>query len=135
MYTHETRTRVRYSETDQMGVVYYGHYAQYFEVGRAEAIRALGYTYRELEATGVLMPVIELRVRYLRPVRYDDLILIRTTVRDLPRKVITFHSDIFGETGEHLTTGLVTLAFVDSSSGRTCRPPASLTDRLESFFS
>lgn len=117
-----------------MGVVYYGHYAQYFEVGRTEAIRAMGLTYRELEEAGILMPVIELIVRYIRPARYDDLLVIRTTIRELPGKSITFFSELYNEQEKHLTSGNVTLAFVRKSSGRPCAPPAALLDRLGPFF-
>src|ERR1700754_1391147 len=84
MFTSETQVRVRYAETDQMNVVYYGNYAQYFEVGRVESIRQLGFSYKDLESTGIIMPVVEMNVKYLRPARYDDLLTIRTTLRELP---------------------------------------------------
>ncbi len=134
MFTQETRIRVRYSETDQMGVVYYGHYAQYFEVGRTETIRGLGLTYRELEESGILMPVIDLAIRYHRPARYDDLLTIRTTIKDLPGKSITFYSEIDNDQDRLLTTGHVSLAFVRKASGRPCAPPAALLDRLGPYF-
>jgi acyl-CoA thioester hydrolase len=78
MYEHITTLRVRYAETDQMNIVYYGNYAQYFEVGRAECIRDLGFSYKKMEELGVHMPVVELQVKFLRPARYDDLITIKT---------------------------------------------------------
>src|SRR5687768_14814630 len=100
MYTSETQIRVRYGETDQMGFLYYGYYALYYEVGRAEAIRQLGFTYRELEALGIQMPVVELHARYLRPALYDDLITVRTILKELPESPkIEFHTELYNETG------------------------------------
>ena len=135
MFMQEAHIRVRYSETDQMGVVYYGHYAQYFEVGRTEAIRELGLTYRELEETGVLMPVFDLSIRYLQPARYDDMLTIQTTIKELPGKSITFFTEIFNDQDRLLTTGHVSLAFVRKVSGKPCAPPATLMDRLRPHFS
>lgn len=134
MFCHDTQLRVRYAETDQMGVVYYGHYAQYLEVGRAETIRSLGYTYRELESSGILMPVTRLEIRYHRPARYDELLTIRTCLREPPGKHITFHGEIFNEEDRLLTTGQVTLAFYYRETGRTGPPPGLLVEKLNPFF-
>ena len=84
MYQSTTQTRVRYAETDQMNVVYYGNYAQYFEIGRVESMRALGYTYKRMEDEGIILPVVELHTRYLRPATYDDLLTVKTTLREMP---------------------------------------------------
>ena len=84
MYESTTQVRVRYAETDQMNVVYYGNYAQYFEVGRVECIRQLGYTYKDMEASGVIMPVVEFQINYLRAAMYDDLLTVKSTIRELP---------------------------------------------------
>lgn len=130
----ETRIRVRYSETDQMGVVYYGHYAQYFEVGRTEAIRQLGMTYRELEETGILMPVVSMEVRYHQPARYDDELLLRTSIPELPRTMITFSTDIFKRDETLLTTGRVSLAFIRRENSKPCRPPELLMNLLRPHF-
>lgn len=118
-----------------MGVVYYGHYAQYFEVGRAEAIRELGWTYRQLEESGILMPVVSMQLRYHRPARYDDLLLVRTQVSEPPGRLITFSSQIFNEEGIHLTSGEVTLTFIDQATGRPCPAPEKLINTFEPFFS
>lgn len=134
MFCHETQIRVRYSETDQMGVVYYGNYAQYLEVGRAEAIRSLGFTYRELEALGVLMPVTHLDIQYHRPARYDDLLTIRTCLKEMPGRLIHFHGEIFNEEPRLLTTGMVSLAFLYRETGRTGPAPDEITRRLSSWF-
>src|SRR5215471_16826613 len=98
MYESSTQLRVRYAETDQMNVVYYGNYAQYFEVGRVESIRQLGYTYKDMEASGVIMPVVEMYVRYLRPATYDDLLTVKTKLRELPDgHRIEFFQDVYNE--------------------------------------
>ena len=98
MYEHTTTLRVRYAETDQMDIVYYGNYAQYFEVGRAESIRGLGFSYKDMEAMGVRMPVVEMQAQFLRPAHYDDLISIKTQLRELPEKhQIEFHHEVYNE--------------------------------------
>src|SRR4029079_6263659 len=101
MYESLTEVRVRYGETDQMGYLYYGYYALYYEVGRAEAIRQLGFTYRELEEMGVMMPVVELNAKYLRPALYDNLITVKTILKQLPDgPKIQFHSELYNEEGQ-----------------------------------
>jgi acyl-CoA thioester hydrolase len=98
MYESTTQIRVRYAETDQMNVVYYGNYAQYFEVGRVESIRQLGYTYKDMEHSGVIMPVVEMHVRYLRPATYDDLLTVKTTLREMPvDHSIEFFQEVFND--------------------------------------
>ena len=135
MFRHETSIRVRYAETDQMNVVYYGNYAQYFEVGRVEAIRSLGMSYKSLEEKGVLLPVVELNIRYLRSAHYDDLLTIRSEVRELPSDHrITFHQEVFNEEGKLLTTGTVLLYFLDAGTRKRVNIPAELKERLTPFF-
>src|ERR1041384_8743146 len=98
MYEALTQPRVRYAETDQMNVVYYGNYAQYFEVGRVESIRQLGFTYKDIEESGLIMPVVELHTRYLRPATYDELLTIKTQVRELPAAYkIEFFHDVYNK--------------------------------------
>lgn len=135
MLTHEFTKRVRYGETDQMGYLYYGHYAQYYEIGRAEMIRSLGLSYREMETEhGVLMPVMSLQCRYVRPARYDELITIRTTLRQLPAKTITFHMELLNEKGKLVNGGSVKLCFVDEASGKSIPAPVYLIDKLRPYF-
>ncbi len=135
MYTSETQIRVRYAETDQMGVVYYGNYAQYYELGRAEAIRQLGFTYRELEALGIRMPVTGMTSRYLRPALYDDLITVKTTLRKLPEgSVIEFHHELFNEAGQLLNTGSVSLVFYDFEKRARVHMHPEMHRRLQPFF-
>ncbi|WP_295116924.1 thioesterase family protein [uncultured Chitinophaga sp.] len=135
MFTSTTQIRVRYGETDQMGYLYYGNYALYYEVGRAEAIRQLGFTYRELEEQGVIMPVAELNVKYLRPALYDDLITVKTTLRELPAAhKIQFHSELFNEKGELLNVGVTTLVFLQAATRQKVPLPDPLKEKLLPYF-
>lgn len=135
MYSFDTQLRVRYGETDQMGYLYYGHYAQYFEVGRVELIRSLGLSYKKMEAEyGIMMPVMSLQMRYVRPALYDELLTIRTTLRQLPEMTITFHCEIFNEKKKLVNGGSVKLCFVDMKSGKTVPPPQYLIDKLATYF-
>ena len=135
MYTSSTQVRVRYGETDQMGYLYYGYYALYYEVGRAEAIRQLGFTYRQLEEMGVMMPVVELKAQYLRPALYDDLITVTTILKELPQDPkIHFHSELYNEQGQLLNKGVTTLVFYDMAEKKKVMMPAPLVERLQPFF-
>jgi acyl-CoA thioester hydrolase len=135
MFVTETHIRVRYAETDQMNVVYYGNYAQYFEVARAESIRNLGFTYRELEATGIIMPVVEMQTKFLRPAHYDDLLTIKTILRELPtdHKII-FEHEVFNAEKKLLTLGKVVLYFVKMGNFEKTSMPAAMRNILISFF-
>ncbi len=136
MFISETQIRVRYAETDQMNVVYYGNYAQYFEVGRAESIRQLGFTYKDMEAMGVIMPVVELHCKYLRTAHYDDLLTIRTTLKELPAgHRIEFHHEVYNENKKLLTVGRVVLYFVTSGGMQKASMPVELYDKLKPYFS
>lgn len=135
MYETLTQLRVRYAETDQMNVVYYGNYAQYFELGRVESIRNLGITYKDIEESGVIMPVVEMHVKYLRSARYDDLLTIKTTLRELPTDHrIEFHQEVFNESGKLLTSGKVVLYFLNAATYEKTGLPASLREKLQPFF-
>jgi acyl-CoA thioester hydrolase len=135
MFVAETKIRVRYAETDQMGVVYYGNYAQYFEVARADSIRDLGYTYRDMEESGVIMPVVELHCKFLRPASYDELITVKSTVKELPTDHrIEFLQEVFNEQGKLLTTGKVVLYFVTAKDMQKTTMPETLRKKLEPFF-
>lgn len=134
MYTSKTTVRVRYGETDQMGFVYYGYYAMYYEVARVESLRQLGITYKSIEELGVIMPVLENHSKYLAPGRYDELLTIVTTIRDKPGVRIRFEYEIFNEEGRLIHTAETLLAFVDKATNRPCRPPAAMQRILEPFF-
>ena len=134
MFIATTQIRVRYAETDQMRFVYYGNYPQYYEVGRAEAIRELGFTYKELEDLGVMMPVVEMNIRYFRPALYDDLLTIKTSLTELPTNKVRFHSEVYNEKDELLNQGSVTLVFVDAKTMKRVDMPAVLHERLAPYF-
>jgi acyl-CoA thioester hydrolase len=135
MFLAKTNIRVRYAETDQMNVVYHGNYAQYFEVARAEAIRGLGFTYKEMEALGVIMRIVELHVKYLRPAHYDDLLTIHTILKEMPdRHRIEFFQDVYNEAGKLLANGRVVIFFMNSEKMTRTNIPNPLKEKLLHFF-
>ena len=135
MFVTETQVRIHYALTDQMSMVYYGHYAQFYEIGRTEAIRQLGYTYKEIEALGIIMPVVEIHSHFLRPAKYDDLITIKTTLKEMPVKhKIVFYAEIFNEQDKLLNTGEVTLFFIDAKTMKRCEMPEALKEKLQKYF-
>lgn len=135
MYVSETQVRVRYAETDQMNVVYHGNYAQYFEVARAESIRHLGFTYKVMEAMGIIMPLVELHTKFLRPAHYDDLLTIRTTLKELPvDHRIEFHYEVFNEIGKLLTVGRTVLYFIKAGTKEKTTMPPALSEKLGIYF-
>jgi acyl-CoA thioester hydrolase len=123
MIDSEVVLRVRYSETDRMGYVYYGNYAAYLEVARVEALRENGITYKDLEDRGVLLPVSEYKINYLKPAYYDDLLTIRTNISPLRGVRLLFQYELFNQSGDLIATAETTLVFVSSESGRPCSPP------------
>jgi acyl-CoA thioester hydrolase len=135
MIRSESKIRVRYGETDQMGYAYYGIYAQYYEVGRVDAMRQLGFSYRDVEAKGIMLPVIEFSVNYKKPAYYDDEITVVTTLAAKPRGVrIPFIYECYNSAGELLNTGKVTLASVDKTSGKLCPLPDWFSSAFDRFF-
>ena len=134
MVTHEIQIRVRYAETDQMGYVYYGNYATYYEVARVESLRNLGFSYKLLEEQGVMMPVAENYSKFIRPAKYDDLLTIKIRVEEMPEKRITFKYEIYNEQEKLINLGETVLAFVKTKNGRPCRAPESIVNLLKPFF-
>ncbi|HMP14738.1 MAG TPA: acyl-CoA thioesterase [Saprospiraceae bacterium] len=133
MYTFDFKKRVRYGETDQMGYLYYGNYAQYYEIGRVEMLRSLGLTYRAMELEhGIMMPVMTLDMRFVRPALYDELLTIRTTLRHLPQQFIRFYVEIFNEKNKLVNGGSVKLCFVQN--GQTIPAPSFLLEKLYPYF-
>lgn len=135
MYQHVLQLRVRYGETDQMGYVYYGHYAAYCEVARVEALRSLGMSYKQLEDSGVMLPVLEHHAYYHRPAHYDDLLSITATIETMPTAIIYFRYEFHNEQRDLLHTAETKLAFVRSGGMRPCRPPQPLLTLLRPYFS
>lgn len=134
MYTSEVKVRVRYSETDRMGYVYYGNYASYFEVARVEALRDIGMPYLRMEEEGFLLPVLDYKVRYLKPAYYDDLLIIKTSISQLPSVKIMFSYEVFGADGQKLNEAETTLVFINKETGKPCRAPKELLEKLKPFF-
>ncbi|MFA5815668.1 MAG: thioesterase family protein [Bacteroidales bacterium] len=134
MYACDIHQRIRYGETDQMGYVYYGRYAEFYEIGRTELFRVLGMTYRDLESRGILLPVVRMVAKYYRPAAYDELITIRTILRSIPTARITFFYEIYNEAGDLINEAECQLVFTDSGSRKPVRPPKDLLDALEPFF-
>ena len=135
MFTSKTQIRIHYALTDQMRVVYHGHYAQFYEIGRTEALRSLGLTYKEIEAAGVIMPVTEIHSKFIRPALYDDLITVVTTVKEMPlHHRIIFHSEIYNEQNELLNAGDVTLYFLDAKTMKRSAVPEMIRERLSKYF-
>lgn len=128
--------RVRYGETDQMGYVYYGNYALYYEQGRTEAIRSLGVTYKNLEEIGIMMPVMNMNIQFLRPAFYDDLLTIHTIIDSLNKEdeIVIFKTYITNEAGKKINEGTIQLAFVDATTRRKTTIPSILYDKLKPFF-
>ena len=135
MFVTETQIRIHYALTDQMGMVYHGHYAQFYEIGRAEAIRQIGYTYKDIEEMGIIMPVLDIHSRFLRPAKYDDLITVKTMLKELPHHhKIVFHHEIYNEQDELLNTGDITLYFIDAKTMKRCDMPGDLKRKLGGYF-
>lgn len=128
--------RVRYGETDQMGVVYHGNYATYCEVARVEFFREMGLPYKELEDKGIMLPVVELNLKYVKPAYYDEILDIKTFLTEIPRSVrLHFSYEIYNEKNELLTTGHSVLAFIDMKTRRPVRCPQYMIERLDELFS
>lgn len=134
MFVHSTQYRVCYADTDQMQYMYYGNYARLYEIGRVEAMRHLGFSYRNFEENGILMPVMDLQAKYLAPARYDELLSICTTVLELPAARIKFKYELFNEKMELLNEAFTTLVFVNASTNRPMRAPADFVAALAPHF-
>ena len=134
MYISETTIRVRYAETDQMGYVYYGNYAQYYEVGRVEALRQIGTSYKEMEEDGVMLPVFTSNIRYIKPAVYDDLLVIKTSIKTLPSVRISFDYEIYNQKNELLNVANTVLVFINMKTNRPCKAPTSFLEKIKKFF-
>ena len=126
------KLRVEYHHTDQMGIVHHSNYVKFFEVARTEWLRAAGLTYAEMERRGVMMPIVEVQVKYRQPAYYDELISVRAEVDELPMARMTFRYEIKGEDGRDIASGLTTLGFIDKETRRPQRAPQWLMEVLKS---
>ncbi len=134
MYTAESTIRVRYGETDKMGVVYYGSYALYYEVGRTELLRGLGFSYKSFEEQGIMLPVVSLNIKYILPAYYDELLTIQTTLTELPNYKIFFKYKIFNEESNCLNQGETSLVFIDGAKNKPIKAPDKLICKLKEYF-
>lgn len=135
MYQHVSTYRVRYADVDQMGYMYYGNYSRLYEIGRVEALRALGVRYREMEESGIWMPVYENNSRYIRPAQYDELLEITCKLETLPGTRIIFTSEIRNEENILIHVGRTTLVFLDGSTRKVIPCPAMILEKLQPYFS
>jgi len=134
MFEHSTKIRVRYGETDQMGYMYYGNYAEFYEVGRVEMLRSLGLTYSGMEESGIKMPVMELHCKYLKPALYDEEITVRVIMDKMPGIRIHFRYELFNWKQELINTGDTLLVFINMKNNRPCLPSQEFLDKLKPFF-
>lgn len=134
MISSTIQIRVRYAETDQMSFVYHGNYPQYLEMGRIEWLRNLGISYKKMEETGIMLPVINLNINYIKSAKYDDLLTLKTTLVKKPTVKIDFNFEIFNEQNELLTTASTTLVFINMNTNKPTRPPKYLLEKLEKIL-
>ena len=134
MIRSETNIRVRYAETDQAGYVYYGNYAQYYEIARVETMRQLGLNYSEMEKNGVIMPVLSMQIKYIKPAFYDDLLKINTIIEEIPETRMLFKYEIFNQNGILINIGETVLTFISKETHRPCRAPAWFIKGLKPHF-
>ncbi len=132
MLSHCCKLRVRYGETDQMGVVYHGSYPAYFEEGRTEWLRDLGVTYRWMEENQIMLPVVEISIKYSKPARYDDLLKVSTQLREIPTVKITFDYVLLNDQNETLATAFTTLVFINKDTNKIMKAPQFLLNKIES---
>ena len=134
MFEHKTTVRVRYSETDKMGYCYYGNYAQFFEIGRVEALRSLGFPYKELEDSGIMLPVVDYSSKFLKPAVYDEKLTIITRISNLTSYKISFDYEILNEANEKTTEATTTLVFVDEKTMKPMHHPKEMSEKLNKYI-
>ena len=134
MFSSEVKIRVRYGETDRMGYVYYGNYAEYFEVARVEALRELGLNYKDVEESGIMLPVYTFNIKYFKPAFYDDMLTIKTTIKEIPQARITFEYETYNEKKELLNKGETVLVFIDIKTNKPRSAPENFIKKLKKYF-
>jgi acyl-CoA thioester hydrolase len=134
MFLFEQKIRVRYAETDKMGYVYYGNYATYFEVARVEALRSLYVSYKKMEEDGIILPVYKYSNEFYKPAHYDDELIIKTFIREMPTTKIHFYFEIINSKNELINKAEVTLVFVSLKNNKPCKPPQFLISQLSSYL-
>ncbi len=134
MLVSETKIRVCYDDTDQMGVVYYGVYPRFYEIGRTEMIRELGITYKEVEKQKIFLPAKSLNINYHKSAYYDDLLTVRTIVEKIPQVKFSIKTEIYNEAGELINSGEVVLAFFNGNTNKPCKAPDYFIDEMKKYF-
>jgi acyl-CoA thioester hydrolase len=134
MISCDIEFRVRYGETDRMGYAYYGYYPLYYEQGRSELLRQFGISYREMEDSGYLLPVADMNIEYYKPAFYDELIRVRTIVREKPQVKFIFEYEIYNTNNELLNKATTTLVFVHAKTRKPCRAPLFFIEKMEGLF-
>ncbi|MEO5911835.1 MAG: thioesterase family protein [Pelobium sp.] len=135
MFVFETRIRVRYADTDQMGYMYYGNYAAFYEVARTEMLRSVGMTYKSMEQDGIMMPVLEMKSKYIKPALYDEEIKIKVIIDQKPGVRILFKYELYNQLDELINLAETTLVFFDMQKNKPCLPPKNFSDKIETYFS
>jgi len=134
MIVTETNIRIYYQDTDQMGVVYYGNYARYYEIGRTEMIRDLGFTYKQMEELGIMLPARSLKINYLKSAYYDDLLTVRTIVDTIPKVKFPIKTEIYNQKGELINSGEVVLVFYNALTNKPVGAPKFFIDEMLKYF-
>ncbi len=134
MFISETKIRVRYAETDRMGYVYYGNYATYFEVARVESLRIMGMTYKEMEDEGIILPVLDYHIKFIKPAFYDDLLTIKTVIKNMPGARIIFDYETFNEKNVLVNIASTTLVFINKNTLKPCAAPDYFTAHMSGYF-
>lgn len=134
MYQSEIQVRVRYAETDQMGYVYYGNYASYFEVARVEALRNLGFDYKSIEENGIILPVLSYSINYLKPAYYDDLLIIKVRIMEVPLARIKFDYETYNDKDQLINKADTTLVFINKQTKKPCAAPVEFINVLKKYF-
>lgn len=134
MIAHTTTFRVKYADTDQMGYMYYGNYAQYLELGRTEWLRQLHFSYKKMEKSGIILPVKNMEISYLNPIKYDEKVTLKTLLPKIPTARITFLYELYNEENILCTTAKTTLVFVNISTGKPQRIPDKLLKIITPYF-
>jgi len=133
LISDEIKIRIRYGETDQMGFVYHGNYAQYLEMGRIELLRKLGVSYKKMEEEGIMLPVLSLNINFKKSAYYDDIIKVKTQLNKTPSVRIEFDYEITNQKGEILTTATAELVFMNMKTGRPVKCPENILDKLQKY--
>lgn len=135
MFVYESKVKVRYVETDQMGVVHHSNYAQYYELARTECFEASsGMSYEQMEAEGVMLPILEIQCKFLKPAYYNQTLTIKSIVKELPTVRLTVDYEIYNEDKELINTGKTTLVFVNKETRRPCHPPENFMQQIRQYF-